>query len=887
MSNPTSCGPKDVGTSSVSYDRWNEGWIFDPAPLGEITGCDSVPFEPTAEISPTTRSAGVASGLDVSVQIPQPGLTNPKGKATAHLRKSVVTLPKGVVLNASVADGLGSCSEEEVGLDSDERQLLDYNSHGAPVALSFGGATAPVLPQRATAGEVRSALEGLPGIGSGNVAVSGRVGGPWTVDFQGPLSGEDVPKISGANSELQRIVVQAFEGDYKLTFEGQQTGAIPYNATAAGLQAALEALPNIEPGEIDVIGGPTSGTNESAAGRAYRIAFTGDLAGTDVPKIEGDKSGLVGGGSQESEAAIVIDVFAEGGAPPSNYVVEEGGALRFDAADPTCPESSKVATGEIVTPVLDDPLRASFYLAKQADNPFDSLFAGYLVSKGNGATLKVPAKIDVDPTTGQIVTTFEENPEQPFSELTLHFKSGNRGLLTTPTECGTYQSTYELTPWTGEPPVVGTSKFTLDENCEHGFSPSFSAGSESPLAGAFTTFFTRVTRGTGSPVLTGLSVDLPPGLTAKLAGVPYCPDAALAGISDMLGTASPELNAPSCPTASQVGTVNTGNGSGAPFYLNSGKVYLAGPYKGAPISLAVLVPAVAGPLDLGNLLVRVPVRLDPVTAQVQAVTDPLPTMLHGIPIDLRDLRVNLDRPAFALNPTNCQPKEVTAGIEGAGGLLVHASERFQIGECAALGFRPKLSLRVKGATGRTGHPALTVILRPRLGDANLRSIALTLPSSWLLDQGHIDGVCTRVQWAADQCPQDSIYGTVAAKSPLLESPLTGNVYLRSSGRSLPDLVLDLRGPATQPIKLEAAGQTDTVGGRLRNTFASIPDAPLTRVVVRLKGGKRGLLQNNTNICSRLFRATVLFGAHNGRTYGLTPKVIAHCHGKSKRHRRGR
>lgn len=879
MSNPTSCGPKAVGTSTVSYERWTEGWIFDPAPLGEFTNCAAVPFEPSMTVAPTTRNAGVASGLEVDLQIPQPGWANPKGKASADLRKSVVTLPKEISLNASSADGLESCSEEQIGLDVNERQLIDWDDHGAPVVLSLDGQSTPELPQRATADEVRVALEGLPAVGAGNVAVSGRLGGPFTVDFRGALAGKNVPTIQGTDSELQRISVRAFEGTYKLRFEGQETEPLAFDTEAPAVQAALESLSTIGVGQVNVIGGKSTTGN---ANHVFRVAFTGSLSQTNVPTIELDSGGL---GFSET----FVEVLAGGGSSISTEVIEDGGDLRFDDADPTCPQGSKIATGEVVTPVLGQPLKASFYIAKQQDNPFDSLFAGYLVTKGAGATIKVAARIDIDPQTGQIVTTFEENPEQPLSELTLRFKSGNRGLISTPDQCGTYVSRYELTPWSGRPPTTGTSKFKIDQNCGREFAPTFSAGSERPLAGAYTTFFTRVTREASSPRLTGLSASLPTGLTAKLAGIPYCPDSALAGVSSDLGTAGPQVLSPACPAASQVGTVEAGTGSGTPFYINTGKVYLAGPYKGAPISLAVVVPVVAGPFDLGNQLVRVGVRLDPVTAQVQATTDPLPTLVHGLPVELRDLRVNLDRPGFTLNPTSCAEKEATAEIDGEGRLVSHRTQRFQIGECAALGFKPKISLRLKGGMKRTGHPALTTIIRPRLGDANMASIAVTLPPSELLDQANIDAVCTRVQWAAETCPAGSIYGTVSATTPLLDSPLSGNVYLRSSSHGLPDLVTDLRGPANQPIRLEAAGRTDTVGIQLRNTFDFIPDAPLSRVVLHLKGGKGGLIENNTNVCAQVDRATVLFGAHNGRRYGVNPKVVTGCGGKGRGngHRKGK
>lgn len=883
MSNPTNCSAvEEVETSADTYDR-PEGFALDVAPVdsGEITGCASVPFEPTMSVKPTTRSAGVPSGLDVGLEIPQPGLLNPRGRATAHLKTSAVTLPQGFTLNASAVDGLGSCSEEQVGVDTGERQVVNYTSHGSPVSLSFDGQSTRLLPSFATASEVQAALEALPNVGTGGVSVSGRIGGPWTVDFGGALKGKDVPTIAGLNSEVQRVTTNSIGGTYTLGFQGEETEPLSYEATADEVQSALEALPTVGAGQVAVTGGKT--TVGERAGKAFRVVFGGELAEEDVPQLTADKSGLLEQEHEpafrEYEAYANVETLIDGGPTVTTHVVADGGALRFTGANPTCPESSKIASGELATPLFKQPLHTDFYLAKQADNPFNSLFAGYLVAKGNGALIKVPARIDIDPETGQIVTTFEQNPQQPFSDLTLHFKSGNRGLITTPVECGTYQSTYELTPWTGQPAITGKSKFTLDENCQHGFNPSFSAGSESPLAGAFTSFITRVTRDSGEPFLRSLSIDLPPGLSAKLAGVPYCPDSILSGISTATGAGAAQLGSPSCPAASQVGTVTAGIGSGAPFYVNGGRVYLAGPYRGAPLSLAVLVPAVAGPFDLGNVVVRVGVSLNPVTAQVHAVSDPLPTMLHGVPIDLRELRVNLDRPAFVLNPTGCRPEAVTATIEGAGGVTMNASDRFQIGECAALGLKPKMSLRLKGGTTRAKHPALTVILRPREGDANLESTSVTFPKSELLDQSHLGNVCTRVQWAAEQCPPASIYGTVTATTPLLDNPLSGNIYLRSSSHTLPDLVLDLRGPASQPIKLEASGRTDSVHGRLRNTFEFIPDAPLSKVVLHLDGGKKGLLQNKTNICARPYRAAVEFIGHNGRRYGTAPKVIASCHGK--------
>lgn len=883
MTNPTSCGPAEVGTGVNGYEI-PEGYDYAFDPLPDIEGCEAVPFDPTMTLAPTTRNAAASSGIDVELEIPQQGMVDPEGLASAHLKKAVVRLPEGVALNASAADGLNSCTEQEIGVDRNERQIVGLAVRASGVALTFEGQTTSYLPQVSTPAQVQSALESLPNVAPGDVAVSGRRGGPWVVDFTGSKAADDVPTIGGVHSELQQLAVAARSGTYTLTYAGEETAPLPLDAEAADIEAALEALAAVAPGDLDVTGGPTLGRDNGKPPwqhRSFHIAFTGALAGTPVPLIE-TTSSLSGDSPELKPPTLEVETLREGGSAVATHTVKQGGTLGFDDEAPKCLESSKVASGQIVTPVLKNPLTANLYLAKQSENPFGTLFAGYLLARGQGVTLKVPARFDVDGASGQIVATFDNAPQQPISSLELHFKGGNRGLITTPRQCGTYQSSYQLTPWSGTPPVEGTSSFTLDQNCAaKPFAPGFRAGSSSPLAGSFTDFVTQVTREPGSPELTGIAVDLPPGVTAKLAGIPYCPEGALASVPAAAGTGAGQVAVPSCPAASQIGRVVTGAGSGSPFYVRTGKVYLAGPYKGAPLSLAVVVPAVAGPFDLGNVAVRVAVRLDRSTAQVHAVSDPLPTMLQGVPLELRDIQVHLDRQGFMLNPTSCEPEAATGTIQGAGGNSAQVSSRFQVGECAALGFKPRLTLRLKGGTKRSDNPALSVVLRPRPGDANIAGLSVAFPSSEFLDQSHIRTVCTRVQFAADQCPKGSVYGKVTAWTPLLDKPLQGNVYLRSSDNKLPDLVTDLRGPAEQPIRLEAAGRIDSVNGGMRSTFAAMPDAPITRVVLKMQGGRKGLLENSRNICAKAYRANVGFTAHNGRTYAKRPKLQVRCKGGQK------
>ena len=558
---------------------------------------------------------------------------------------------------------------------------------------------------------------------------------------------------------------------------------------------------------------------------------------------------------------------------------------RFDTADPRCPNSSKVGVATIETPLLGEALQGSVYLAKQADNPFGSLLAFYIVAKAQGVIVKLPAKIDAGDD-GQLTTTLDEAPQTPFSAAHLRFFGGTRAPLKTPVTCGTYSTEAILTPWSGNDPVALSSSFEITSGpngsaCSNAaFDPKLSAGVSNPVAGSYSPFALRLSREDGNQLLGAISAQLPQGLTGKLAGIPYCPDAALAAVSGAEGTGASQLASPSCPQASQVGTVTVGAGAGPnPFYVHTGKAYLAGPYKGAPLSLAVVTPAVAGPFDLGSVVVRNALRVDPVTAQIAAVSDPLPTILHGIPLSLRDVRVNIDRPEFTLNPTSCDPMSVDSAITSTQGVTANPSSRFQVANCERLPFKPKLSLKVSGGMKRGDFPKLRAVLKAKPGEANIDRVSVALPHSEFLAQEHIRTICTRVQYAADQCPAGSIYGHARAFTPLLDQPLEGPVYLRSSSNPLPDLVVALKGQ----IEIDLAGRIDSVDGGIRNSFELVPDAPVSKFVLEMKGGKKGLLVNSRNLCKGTNRATVLMDGQNGKAFDARPVLRNDC-GKNGRAR---
>jgi hypothetical protein len=296
-----------------------------------------------------------------------------------------------------------------------------------------------------------------------------------------------------------------------------------------------------------------------------------------------------------------------------------------------------------------------------------------------------------------------------------------------------------------------------------------------------------------------------------------------------------------------------------------------------------IVPAVAGPFDLGVIVNRIAVKIDPESAQVSAQSDPLPRILFGIPLDVRDIRVNLDRPGFTLAGTSCEPKSVEASVHGVSGATASVSDRFQLGGCAALRFKPALSLKLSGGTKRSAHPALKAVVTYPQGAnyANTAKASVALPHSEFLDQAHIRTICTRVQFAAGAgngagCPAGSIYGHVVAQTPILEAPLEGPVFLRSSNHNLPDLVMALHGPPSLPLAIEAVGRIDSVNGGIRSSFEAIPDAPLSKVVLEMQGGKKGLIVNSTDLCLGVHRADVRMSGHNGKSHKVAPAIRARC-----------
>jgi hypothetical protein len=573
----------------------------------------------------------------------------------------------------------------------------------------------------------------------------------------------------------------------------------------------------------------------------------------------------------------------------------------FSETPAQCPDASKIGTAEVKTPLLHEVLGregtsqlGAVYLAKPHQNPFGSFLAGYIVLEGQGLTIKLPGRIETDPATGQITGRFMENPDVPFEDFHLRFFGGANGDLRTPPTCGSYETTSSFTPYSAPesgPPAEPASSFQLDnggapcprQSSEQPNAPVFRAGTESPLAGAFSPFSLKLVREDGSQELAKIDTTLPPGLVGKLAGVGECSDAQLAAAAAPGHSGKAEQANPSCPASTEVGTVQVGAGAGpTPLYV-SGHAYLAGPYKGAPLSLAVITPAVAGPFDLGDVVVRTALHVDPETAQIHAVSDEIPHILEGIPLDVRSITLQMSRPNFTLNPTNCEELGFSGSETSVLGNVAPLSQRFQVGGCQALPFKPKLSISLKGGTTRSGTPALKAVLKMPPGNANVAFAQVTLPHSEFLDQAHLENICTQVAFKEGGCPPSSVYGHAVAYTPLLDHPLEGPVYLMSGfGHKLPDLAADLNGQ----IRVLLHSKVDSVHESLRNTFEVVPDAPVSKFVLTMKGGKHSLIENSTDICRHRQRVTGLFRGQNGKSIEVNPLLQVHCKGKG-RHKHGK
>lgn len=734
----------------------------------------------------------------------------------------------------------------------------------------------------------------------------------WNCVYQAPPEPCERPANLGEAAFLRMPVQCSNPLDFDLELEPWNLPLGTQVADASFTGAPLNGC-NQVPFNPSIQSSPTSKLAENPSGLEFQLDMPNSnllnkegIAEGQAKKIEVDLPEGMSINPSEGEGLV--------GCSPEEYARETVDSKAGEG----CPEASKVGTVQISTPLLEEEARGNLFVANPHDNPFDSLIALYMVAKipERGILIKQPVRVNADPITGQLTAISDDLPQLPFSSFKLQFRPGGRAPLVTPSACGNYDVVTRFTPWSAQDPnnpapdeiVTRTSSFTVERGVDGGacpsggtppFHPGLLAGTINNAAGKYSPFNVRLTRKDGEQEFTNFSIKLPPGVVGKLAGIPFCSDAAIAAAKARTGPngGQEELDSPSCPAASQVGHTLVGAGVGNSLTYVPGKVYLAGPYHGAPLSIAAITAAKVGPFDIGTVVVREALRINPETAEVfvdATGSDPIPHIIQGIPVHARDIRVYVDRSDFVLNPTSCERTSTASTVVGSGKDFgsdadnepVTVTSPFQAADCASLGFKPKLQLSLRGKTKRGDNPALRAVLRPRAGDANAARISVALPHSEFLDQGHIRTVCTRVQFKAGagngaECPRGAIYGHARAWTPLLEDPVEGPIFLRSSEHPLPDIVLALHGL----VDFHAIGRIDSVNGGIRNTFDFVPDAPITKVVVNFQGGKKGLLQNSTDICRGTHRAAVKMKGHNGKLHNFGAPLKAKCpkkHGKRKR-----
>jgi hypothetical protein len=593
------------------------------------------------------------------------------------------------------------------------------------------------------------------------------------------------------------------------------------------------------------------------------------------------------------------------GCAPGQYAAE----TPFNGQGAGCPNGSKIGDFIVQTPLFENVAGKEFfngaiYLASPRNNPSGSLVAVYLVAKlpSRGVMIKLAGKIDPNPSDGTITATFEGLPELPYTDLAMNFRAGQRAFLISPPSCGEAITHTEMTPWSNEVTINGTpTSSDISAGVDFGPCPSGTppfkveaiTGGINSNVNSYTPYYVHLTRHDTDQEITSYSLVLPKGITGKLAGVPYCPEAAIAGARANTGVG--EETHPSCPVASQVGRTLTGYGVGPALTYAAGRIYLAGPYHGAPLSLVTVNSATVGPFDLGTIVIRSAFQVDPHTAQLRidsSASDPIPHIIEGIPLHLREVRIYVDRPNFTHNPSSCEPSNLESTLTGSGVTFessaddsrVTISRHFQLLNCSTLGFKPKLGIRLRGNFHRGGYPQLRATFAARgPQDSNLRRIEVEMPHAEFLAQNHIREVCSRVQFTAKKCPSGSVYGSAVAYTPLLDEPLRGNVYLRSSTGKLPDLVADLYSGAVRIIVEGHIGPTKQ--GGVDAFFDELPDQPLERFTMTLRGGKHGLLTNSTDICAAPPFASVSSIAQNNIGAKFNTVLRGTCKGKG--HKKGK
>ncbi len=539
-------------------------------------------------------------------------------------------------------------------------------------------------------------------------------------------------------------------------------------------------------------------------------------------------------------------------------------------AAPACPAASKVGSVEVSTPLLQEKLEGSVYVL-QSNPPNLQLL---LAVSGAGVNVKLVGDVHLDEATGQLTTTFSDAPQLPYTDLKLVFNGGPQAALVTPSACGTFTASTDFTPW-ATPYVQDTlseNAFSVTNGVEGtscGSAPPFAAamaaGTTNNQAGGFSPFSVTLSRRDQDQDLGAVTVTTPPGLLGLLKSVERCPE--------------PQASAGTCGAGSLIGHTSVTAGPGPnPVYVQGGQVFLTGPYKGAPFGLSIVVPAVAGPFNLGNVIVRAAVSVDPHTAQITVTSDPLPTILDGVPLQIKTVNVSIDREGFMFNPTNCEPLAVGGTLTSTQGATVSVSNHFQAANCANLPFQPAFGVSTQAKTSKKDGASLIVKGSFPAGEANIHAVAVTLPKQLPARLTTIQQACPGAAFAANPagCPAGSDIGVATASTPILAGPVTGPVYLVShGGAAFPDVIAILQG---EGVTIDLTGSIDIKHNITNSTFASVPDAPISSFTLTLPEGPHSALaavipaKAKGNMCGQSLTMPFTITGQNGAVLKETPKI---------------
>jgi Domain of unknown function DUF11 len=912
LSNPTQCpsstSEKEAARWSLLANPWDEPKDYvsktayvnsleggAPSEKSFVTGCGSLVFQPELAFKPSAHSEGGTTqadeptGMSLALNVPQ--TDEPNVNVTPQLKNLGMKLPAGLTASPSAANGLQACSNSQFGLGTEFGPGSQHSEPAKPASCAPASqigtfqvftpllSGAPAIAGKPEAGRVLTCSEDRPpphGNWSGNPALSYR----WLRS-----NGKAMEAIANA-TEREYVVAaadkeKAIQCEVTATNAGGRSVAVsrddlvsPEPATAPPFPPSSVPAPRGTPSVPNTLS-CESGAWTASTGFSYQWlrggqAIEGKTAPTYTlePADEGQViqcqvTGENTAGVTIADSAAVVVSPAPPIPPPLPGAAVQGQVYVGQPECSPCTEEHKdAAEGRVFRLFLEaqDPLRAK--------------------DPSAGVIIKLHGAAYANEATGQLETRFEEQPQQPFELLQLKLNGGPRATLANPQTCGPATSSADLTPWStpATPDAILEPSFEVDSNGAGGpcpaawpFNPSFNAGTTgraATTAGAFTNFSLTIGREDREQDLSGVEVHLPLGLVGKIAAVKQCGEAEVHAA---------ERNEGECPAESQIGIATAGAGPGPHPFFQKGKVYLTGPYKGAPFGLAVVTPAVAGPFNLGNIVVRSAIRVDPNTAAVTATADPLPQLKDGVPLRLRKVNVEVNNPNFMLNPTNCTAQQVSAKLTSAQGAIAQVSSPFDVGGCGSLSFSPELTATAGGRGSKANGTSFVVLVKAKAGQANIAKTFLQLPIALPSRLSTIQKACVASVFEANPaaCPEGSNIGMATAHTPLLKNPLVGPAYLVSHGNAaFPDVEFVLQG---EGITLILDGKTDIKKGITYSRFESVPDAPVSSFEAVLPAGPHSALSavlpnGSFNVCGTPLLMPTEITGQNGAVVKQTTHI---------------